>query len=173
MQAAHRMHISEADENRLMEMEADEDQEEPESSALEIGADQFDVSRHNGFLTLHSPTGHHRTLKITTARGGQLEGRRIVSLLTGPNRDDRDNWQGFAFVAEGNGQPEIRVWHKFRGNGEKSQYEKLADLLERPAYWAGRGMHYLLSTRCRRCNRPLTNPSSIMSGLGPYCEGRI
>jgi hypothetical protein len=134
---------------------------------LEVGGDVFDVRRHDAVVTLVSPrTGEHRTFKIATARGGTLEGKRIVSLLTGP--DNGGDYQGFAFVSDG----AIRVWSRFRGQGERSIYERYADLLARPEFWAAKGVAYLAALRCRRCGRPLTHPESIESGIGPVCAGR-
>ena len=44
------------------------------------------ITTHNGTFTVHNPaTGEHRTFKVSTVQQGDLEGRRIVALLTGPD----------------------------------------------------------------------------------------
>jgi hypothetical protein len=141
--------------------------------AINLTIADFDPSRHNGEITLSNPArGTHRTLKLSTVRNedSSLFGRRILYLLTGPNNESPGDWQGFAFVDE-TGRPV--VWKRFRGqDGQRSAWELYADMIADAAYWAGRGVEYLISGRCRRCNRLLTHPSSIISGLGPICDGR-
>lgn len=116
---------------------------------------------HNGEVTVVNPqTGGHRTFKIATAQGGNLEGRRIVSLLDGP--DNETSYSGFGF-AEDYG---VKVWRKKSGG----VFDTYADMIANPDKWTAKGVEYLFSERCRRCNRKLTDPVSIETGLGPVCR---
>jgi hypothetical protein len=122
------------------------------------------LGTHNATITLTSPkTGDHRTFKISTAKNGPLAGKRILSILIGPNNES--DYLGLGFVQT---DGFISLWQKHRG----TQYEKLVDLLDRAEYWASRGVEYLAEGRCRRCNRKLTRPDSIASGIGSECAGK-
>jgi hypothetical protein len=130
------------------------------------------LTTHNFTVTLSNPrTGQHRTFKLSTAQRGDMKGKRIISLLIGP--DNSNNFKGFAFVNEqgqivdGKGQP--GVWKDYRGG----VCETYARMLTNPDHWAARGIQYLVSSRCRRCNRKLTVPESILSGLGPECASKV
>jgi hypothetical protein len=119
------------------------------------------LGTHNCKVTVVSPkTGEHRTFSIKTIQHGNLKDKRIIALLTGPSNED--DYTGFGFIQD---DGTIRVWAKHRG----TQFEKFADLFDRPGYWASRGVEYMAEGRCRRCNRLLTHPSSITSGIGPDC----
>mgnify|MGYP000464544952 CR=1 FL=1 len=67
------------------------------AAGLVIDTFRFDATIHNGYITIHNTnTGNHRTLRIETVKGGALDGKRIVSLLIGPDREDDAAWRGFA-----------------------------------------------------------------------------
>jgi hypothetical protein len=143
---------------------------------LTITAEQLNLSRHDAVVTLVSPrTGDHRTIRVRTVRNGNLEGKRVVELLTGP--DNTEDYQPFAFISDGTGllpAGTVIVWKKFRGDGfEKTMHERFADLLNRPRHWSERGVEYLISLKCRRCGRDLTHPDSLADGLGPYCRQKM
>ena len=124
-------------------------------------ADHFSISTHNGEITVHNTrTGGHRTFMVKTARRGGLKGKRILSVLV-----NGSDYEGFAFVGD-NGQ--INVWRRFRG-GIHEQYAKL---LSSPEKGQRSGLHYRYAGTCRCCNRTLTNPDSIISGIGPVCRAR-
>ena len=151
---------------------ADED-ESRQIDGLRITADRLNLAKHDCTLTLVSPkTGDHRTFRVRTVRDGNLEGKRVVELLAGP--DNSDDYQGFGFIADTTGllaAGTVIVWKRYRGDGiEKTLHEQLADLLNRPLYWSARGVEYLISLKCRRCGRALTHPESIADGLGPICR---
>jgi hypothetical protein len=126
----------------------------------------------NGKYSIASPKGDHRTFDIRTAKKGTLKGQRIVSLLIGP--DNTNDYQGFGFVSEGG----IKVWSKFRGQGTPSNHEKFAELLWSLATEGTASPYYVMGYRllsegkCIRCNRTLTHPDSIETGIGPECAGR-
>lgn len=121
------------------------------------------IGTHNGSVTITSPTGEHRTFNIRTQPDDSrfAPGQRVVRLLTGP-----DDWQGFGFVSD-NGT--IRVWKRYQGTAHATY----ARMLERPESFVAKGAEYLFSGRCRVCNRELTHPESIASGIGPVCAGRV
>jgi len=133
----------------------------------------------NGTFTIRNrKTGEYRTFKIhTQPEGGFCAGRRIVSVLVGP--DNVSNYGGFAFVNDaGDG---IDVWHSKRRREENDNkptaYEwfgwMLADLLAHDGSRFGDRYDVLETRRCLICNRKLTTPESIERGIGPICEGRM
>jgi hypothetical protein len=127
---------------------------------------EFDIAKHNGMVTVHNPaTGNHRTFKISTRQSGDLKDKRIVSLLTGPDRENYKNWCGFAFVNE---DGSVKVWNRFKN----TVYAKYARMLKSPEVYIALGAEFMVEGRCRKCNRALTHPESIQTGIGPVCGGR-
>lgn len=132
--------------------------------ANEEQGQQFNLETHNGFLTVeNSKTGDHRTFKVWTEEWDDKT-KRTVSLLIGPDRENWQDWRKFAFV-DGS---RVKVWRRLQGG----DFEKFAKILANPARGEELGLVYHLEGRCRVCNRPLTNPESIQSGIGPICSGR-
>lgn len=128
----------------------------------------MNIATHNGFVTVKSArTGDHRTFRIATQADDAkfAPGRRVVSLLTGP--DNETDYRGFGFLdAAPDGRVKITVWKKCRGG----QFEALAEMLENlPAHEAAGQVSVNFDARCRRCNRTLTTPESVASGIGPVC----
>lgn len=127
----------------------------------------------NGTFTIKNPkTGEHRTLDISTQKQSAkfAPGERIISLLIG--HDNTKDYKGFGFVRDDG----IIVWRKYRGdNGEKSVYEKLAEMLwslwtlRKNSPYAKYGITMVESCTCVFCNRPLTEPLSSLTGVGPEC----
>ena len=127
---------------------------------------------HNGEITMVNPeTDGRRTIRIRTQPDNAqfAAGERIISLLVGP--DNERSYKGFGFVKD---DGRIIVWRKFRSGvpGQPSIHEKLALMVQYPEHYEALGVQYLFSTCCRRCNRLLTTPESIESGIGPICAGR-
>lgn len=117
---------------------------------------------HNGTVTIHNPaTGEYRTFQIRTQPKDSrfAPGKRIVALLCGP--DNESDYDPFAFVDDRN----VHVWKKKRGG----IYEIYARMLANPPAFQAKGAEYLWAGTCRCCNRKLTVPSSIKSGIGPVC----
>lgn len=125
------------------------------------------IATHNGTVTVSNPvSGDHRTFKIHTQPEDSrfAPGRRIVSLLTGP--DNVSDFTAFGFVGD-NGR--IELWRR----NATPYFEKLAFLLERPDVAAQKwGMSYLWAAKCRKCNRKLTTPASVIEGIGEKCRLR-
>lgn len=121
----------------------------------------FDVRTHNGWITVENTnTGGHRTFAITTAKDGGLKGRRIVHLMVGSDRELKP----FGFVTPRGVAP----WASMATGA----WVKFARILNFPERGRQLGLAYLFDARCRVCDRKLTNPASIRSGIGPVCEGR-
>ena len=119
------------------------------------------VLTHNGTITVsNSKTKQHRTFKIKTVKNGPLKGKRVLSMLIGP--DNENDFIGIAFVTDF----DIVVWKKYHN----TQFEKCARVLLKLEKFE-LDVHF--STRCRVCNKTLTTPESIESGIGPICEGRV
>jgi hypothetical protein len=129
----------------------------------------------NGCYTIQNTVkGTHRTFRVATVRKGSLAGQRIVSLLTG--RDNESDYTGFGFVLPDG----IKVWRKHCSGipGQPGAFETYAIMLwsmvtrGESSLWHGKGYRLLIEKRCMRCNRKLTNPESILTGIGPECAGR-
>lgn len=142
---------------------------------------------HNGTYSISFPRGgSHRTLKVHTVKDGNLAGKRIISLLAGP--DNTSDYVGFGFVDDDH----VTVWRKCRSavmtaqcadfygdewNDDWSRWQKAAavftDLtLRERGYWTSEGCELLLEGRCVVCNRKLTVPESIKTGIGPVCASK-
>lgn len=121
----------------------------------------------NGTYTIQNrKSGDHRTIRIRrqSPEARFAPGKRVMSILTGPN--NRTDYTGVAFVDE-NG---VVVWKRYRDTdlGKTASFVwKLvvngehADLYE-----------VLHEGRCHICNRKLTEPESIRTGIGPVCAER-
>lgn len=106
-------------------------------------------------------------------RDGEQEdlgnGMRFVSVLNGP--DNWSNYQYFGYIRRGvffHGRAKAKV-------GENAPSVKAFD-------WAWRqlaqgnmpsSLEVWHEGKCGRCGRKLTVPSSIRSGFGPECEGKV
>jgi len=138
----------------------------------------------NGTVTIQNvKTGEHRTFKIATVREGNLEGKRIVSLLTGA--DNENSYSGFAFVSD-DGEI-VNVWRKkvsptfsfyasmmvqaFRSL--ESVFDAEVETVSAVFVMSGREYSVTLEKRCRCCNRKLTTPASLKAGFGPECAKRL
>ena len=127
----------------------------------------LDPRTHNGTITIRNrSTGEHRTFRIQTQPDNATfcPGSRLVSILCGPNNSSDYRNFGFATPVAG-----VWLWKKFCND---RAYEVYQDMLLHPRHWENRGYEYMCEGRCRRCNRKLTTPESIESGIGPVCAGR-
>ena len=124
----------------------------------------YSITTHNGKLTAFNPaTGKHRTFAITTQPEDAkfAPGQRIVSLLVGS--DNTSSYQSFGFV-----QPNGSV-RLFRSKSD-GVWPTYADMIVNPPKWEAKGVQYNFEGHCRVCNRLLTTPESVASGIGPTCE---
>lgn len=126
----------------------------------------------NGHYTIKSgQTGDHRTFRIRTQPEDAdfAPGKRIVGLLTGP--DNEVSYTGFAFIDDDG----IFVWSKKRGEGLWATYAEMLWSLAldgEKSPWTKKGYSLMVEGRCIKCNRLLTEPSSLETGVGPVCAGR-
>lgn len=128
----------------------------------------------NGTHTIESTrTGDHRTVRVSRQKADAkfAPGQRIAELLVGP--DNENDFQGFAFVTD---EGELRVWKKKAGKITTAIAAILADLTSsepESTEWFRRGYWLHTSGMCFRCNRKLTTPESIETGIGPVCRKKI
>ncbi len=153
-------------EQEAMRREANDWTEDTDS--LMLSASEFDLSTHNAIVTIHNPaTGNHRTFKVSTSK---LDGTRFLSLLTGS--DNNSSYTSFAIVGTGQYDRVAFTFKKYRARpgDKKTNWEVFTDMINRPAFYQNeKGLDYMISSRCRRCNRTLTHPESLAIGLGPDC----
>ena len=126
----------------------------------------YNIASHNGKLTIQNPkTGNHRTFSIHTQPKDShfAPEQRIISLLIGS--DNQSAYTPFGFVQS---DGSIRL---FRSKSE-GVYPIYADMISNPVKWTAKGAVYMFEGRCRKCNRLLTSPESISSGIGPVCDGK-
>jgi len=122
------------------------------------------IKSHNGTFTITSgKTGQHRTFRVKTQSADStfMPGERIVSM-----RDPDGIYVGFGFV-ESDGR--VSVWRS-----RQNTYGKYVNLLQNLTQYDESGLIELqAATTCRKCNKKLTNPESIKSGIGPYCSKQL
>lgn len=126
----------------------------------------FDIATHNGIVTMRSlRTGEHRTFRIWTKskESNFMPGRRVVGLLSGP--DNESDYRAFG-VMDDDGR--IHLWRKHQG---ERFYQWAAAALSAPEQFLHQ-VEFSFDGRCRRCNRLLTDPDSVASGIGPHCAGQ-
>ena len=125
----------------------------------------LNIGTHNGTITLeNSRTGAHRTLRVHAVKFQDGTKHRVLQLLTG--HDNTNSYQSFAFVNEAG---EVKLWKRFKDGA----HAKLAALVSNPRKLAATPhLHTHCAARCRICNRKLTTPESIKSGIGPICASR-
>ena len=127
----------------------------------------FAAATHNGTITIRNPeTEVHRTFRIRTQKKDSrfAPGKRVLSLLTGS--DNTRDYSGFAFIED---DGTVRAWNRHIG----TQYERYARLIQNLESETERwNLDVQWSAKCRCCNRELTDPTSISTGIGPVCGGR-
>lgn len=94
-------------------------------------ASGFDLTRHDGMVTIADPTEGTVEVFAITPGTGYLAGKRIVSRLIGDEPLGRRSWVGFAFADDYG----VSIWSRFHGKPEVAGY--VAKLTESARY-AGR-----------------------------------
>ena len=124
----------------------------------------FSAQTHNGTITIKSrKTGEHRTLRIKTVKYRDGSEHRVVSYLYG--QDNENDYKGFGEIDRlGN----VRLWRKSQGS---ELFRWYARFLTFPSKFAN-SVDVNFDGRCRVCNRMLTTPESVASGIGPICAGK-
>jgi hypothetical protein len=126
----------------------------------------FAIETHNGIITVENPArGTHRTFRIETqpADAKFAPGERILSLLIGA--DNGSDYLGIGFVKD---DGRVFLWKRY----QTEQYYALVRVLQKVGHFRSIGLVYHFEGRCRKCNRTLTTPESIRSGIGPTCARR-
>ena len=135
-------------------------------STAVVNEKPFDLSLHNGILTIQNPaSGEHRTFRIRrrSEKSKFAPGQRTVGLLVGScNQTD---YQEFAFVGD---DGRVILWRKHR---ESAFYQWVAKCLTNPERYVEK-VAFNFEARCRRCSRVLSTPDSVSVGLGPECRGK-
>lgn len=121
------------------------------------------LATHNGVFSIKSTkTGDHRTFRVRIQKqdAAFAPGKRILGLLTGS--DNTNSYTNFAFVDDFG----IHIW----GKKQTETYLAYARMLENLAkHEANKLIEVHAETTCRCCNRKLTTPESVISGIGPIC----
>lgn len=122
----------------------------------------------NGTYTLVGPRGR-RTIDVKTVvnkHGSdfevKFEGRRTVKLLTGS-----DNETDYTMIGWLDGDTFVPTFKQ-----RNTANEIIGRAFTQIVTSGIDGYEFMVASRCRRCNRKLTVPSSIDAGLGPDCAGK-
>lgn len=131
---------------------------------------------YNGVYTMNDGN-EHLTYRIHTVQRGSLQGKRIIKRQT-----RYGEFEGFGFLRT---DGTVQVWRRFAPDAARNErYIVWAHILvnvlhssspnEMVDSFSHEGSHYEIqvSVHCRRCNRPLTTPSSLDGGIGPECAHR-
>lgn len=123
----------------------------------------------NGTWTVQrTDTGARRTFRLRTVREGDLAGKRIVEILSGP--ENTADYMPVAFIGD---DGRVGVFRKKQNTAWAGQAVWFGALLRGELPAAHRDLINVLEARsCRRCNRLLTTPASIEAGIGPECAAR-
>jgi hypothetical protein len=124
----------------------------------------------NGKYTVISTSGEHRTFEIRTqpADAKFAPGSRIISMLVGQNNEG--DYKGFGFVSDG-----IKLWKSQNTEFFRKTSDMIWSLLidgENSKYYKF-GIRIEVEKKCLICNRTLTNPKSLETGVGPECGKRM
>lgn len=136
----------------------------------------------NGIYTITSKTGAWRTVKIETILAddtqandsfcNKLAGKRTISLLVGS--DNHSDYQMFGFIEQGADKKDrVRLTKKSENSEFFVKLGKMFSSLARgEEKFLRLGCAILCEKTCFICNRKLTTPESIWSGIGPTCASR-
>lgn len=135
----------------------------------EIAAEPISAIFNGSYTIQNRETGEHRTFRIRTQPQDAkfAPGKRTVALLDGP--DNWTNYRTFGFVTERGVYP----FRKHQDDAYGVYARLLTVLLLNPEHAAHGRYEVLVEAKCYRCNRKLTHPESIRTGIGPECAGRI
>ena len=133
---------------------------------MEVLSSVFSLAKHNGCITVENTVrGTHRTFQVRTqpADASFAPGKRVIGLMVGPSNEE--SFQNFGFVSS---DGSVQVWSRYRG----TEFVSLVRVLQNVGHYESLGCVYHIEGRCRVCNRKLTTPESVESGIGPVCAGR-
>jgi len=130
------------------------------------GLKGWKLATHNGRVTVVSrKSGEWRTVRVRRlpADSSFAPGQRVLELLTGA--DNESDYRAFAFVSDAGA---VHVWRKHQSSAVMCW---LADAVANPERFQAAAV-FVAEGACRRCNRALTTPESVLSGIGPTCAER-
>lgn len=123
----------------------------------------------HAIFTVSSPSGEHYTYRVNAPKDfNDAYPTYFVALLTGS-----DNTRDYTYLGLLSGKGEVRTTtkSKFAKDSKPVKVVQWAVGL----VWDGKDLPdgYKLQHigRCGACGRPLTDPVSIETGLGPICRG--
>lgn len=130
-----------------------------------IGRPQLNLGT---YTIIDDKTAQYRTIRLQECPEGfnKEPGTQIAQFLSGP--DNNSDFTGFAFIYPGR---HPYVWKKYHGNTNLCY--NLGILLEHDDAIKYGEAYAIESGRCYHCNRKLTVPVSIFSGLGPTCAKKL
>jgi hypothetical protein len=118
------------------------------------------------FTITSTATGQSYTFRFGRPQD-QLEGGPIfAAVLTGPDNSTDYTYMGIYYPAR-------RQVVQTRGSRVSADAPSLRALNWFLAHLGDPRVQFRHEGRCGRCARPLTVPSSIDTGLGPECAGRV
>jgi hypothetical protein len=121
------------------------------------------VTAGNAIFTVKSVTGQYYTYRVN-----RKDNTWFISLLTGPDNTSSYTYLGLLDTASGGVILTKKSGFEFDSLPVKVLRWALGKV------WSGstvpEGYSIMHEGRCGRCNRLLTVPSSLESGLGPECE---
>lgn len=126
-----------------------------------------------GIYTICYPNGEHRTIRVKAWEKALKPDSPSVPLIVGflSGSDNEENYTYVGFLREDN---RINFWKSFRSGGafRIDRFQRAVDIVAGDT--AKAGLAYALhSSKCYRCNRTLTVPTSIHNGLGPECAKKV
>lgn len=124
-----------------------------------------------GFYTIVYSNGEHRTLQVKYGKSGFLKGQKLIGYLSGSDNTRSYTWVG---VLDNNGH--FHIWNTWldRVNNDTTKaarFRRAVEIIASNPEETGKA-YALNSGNCYRCNRLLTHPDSILSGIGPECSKR-
>jgi hypothetical protein len=109
-----------------------------------------------GFFTVQDDSGH-RTYRVR-----MWKEKAVISLMRG--QSNTSDYIGFGFI-DGN---ELKIWRRCEFDREMLARD-FAAIIGDPQE---AGLRYARESKnCMRCNRLLTEPTSLDAGIGPECRG--
>jgi hypothetical protein len=119
------------------------------------------------FTVVSNQTGKRFTFHVRQPKAGDPH---FVRVLTGPDNESSYTFVG-TYFSDGTYRHGARSTISADAPSAKAA-AWLMNMLRNPARLAAQATIYH-SGRCGRCGRTLTVPSSILSGIGPECAGKL
>ncbi len=99
-------------------------------------------------------------MRVKTPKTGNFAGKQMAGFMSGSNNET--DYTFFGFLVDGT----VKFWRNFSNNQPAERLTRITRALEIIKAYA------LNSGRCYVCNRLLTNPARIASGIGSECASR-